>query len=73
MGESYLNPITFNAMLGASWIKSWVSTYRGTTKRRDACAAMKRMTAMTSWVKRKKSGAAVVLRTHLFLYFERNE
>lgn len=71
--ESYLNPTTFNPMVGASWIRSWVSTYKGTTKRRAACAAMKRITAMTSWAKRKKSGAAVVLRTHLFLYFETDE
>jgi hypothetical protein len=34
---------------------------------------MNRITAMTSWAKRKKSGAAVVLRTHLFLYFETDE
>jgi hypothetical protein len=40
---------------------------------RAACAAMKRITAMNSWVKRKKRGAEVVLRTHLFLYVEKTE
>ncbi len=31
------------------------------------CPRQKRMTAMTNWVKRKKSGALVTFRTHLLL------
>jgi len=33
----------------------------------NVCPRQKRTTAITSWVKRKKSGALVTFRTHLLL------
>ena len=65
---AHLKPMTLMHTIGARPRQRAASRVKGILKSPTKWAARKRMTAMQSCANRKKSGAAVELRTHLFLH-----
>jgi hypothetical protein len=69
--DTHLSPTTFNATIGTRPLQMLMSKVNLSGKTRIVSEITNNMTAIMSWVRRKKSGAAVVLRTHLLLIYSR--
>jgi hypothetical protein len=70
--ETHLRPRTLRPTIGTRPLQTLRSNVRRSGRMRMMSATRKSMTAIPSCVARKKSGAGVVFRTHLFLHVEIN-